>query len=662
MHPSSGKAPLLPTHCFFALLLSACGAGAATNGGGGGGGPLTITVSGNGTTLEAGQRVEIIATVLNSGGNPAVTWALTGATCPTNCGFLTNTTADTTTYVAPQYLPANTLVTVTATAVADPTQSASATLHLVKSISVGCPSGVDGLLFGSYAFFLRGGGASDSFVAAGSFVADGGGNITSGLYDVNRSATGPSLGRTISGGSSLYSVGIDRRACIAFMDSAGETLFLRCALSTLDSGVATRGRIIEFDDLYGTGTRAEGFLARQDPASFSTAQITGSYAFGIAGTDFGGGRFASAGVFDASSGVLSNGDLDTNDLGAVTADVSGIAGTYSVSPNGRGTLVMSTTSPASFVLYMISTGRFVVAGSDPLDGNHPLAGGEFLLQAAVAFDQTTLNAAGVLSMTGFDPNPNAPTAAIGLFTPDGLGNCLMVLDSNDAGGFAPLDTTAGTYTTATNGRTTTAALGPPSPVFYLVGANEGFCLGTDTWVSFGRLEPQTGGPFTNGSLLGTFDYGTEGAAAGSRVTSVGSDLFDGISTDQSVEDDSTPVGLFTDQILVSQSYSFPASSVPTGRGFLDAQGLSLAYIVSPTRLVVIQTTDSRPMLVMSLMMTFARWYAGAALPANRTVRGGTSSFGSYSSGNCNRSRMNSRSRWTDLVLTSSCNASAVAFG
>jgi hypothetical protein len=597
MHPSSGKAPLLPTHCFFALLLSACGAGVATNGGGGGGGPLTISVSGNGTTLEAGQRVVIIATVLNSGGNPAVTWALTGATCPTNCGFLGNTTADTTTYVTPQFLPANTIVTVTATAVADPTQSASATLHLVKSISVGCPSGVDGLLFGNYAFFLRGGGASDSFVAAGSFVADGAGNITSGLYDVNRSATGPSQGLTIQGASSLYSAGIDRRACIAFTDSSGGTLFLRCALSTLDSGVATRGRIIEFDDLYGTGTRAEGFLARQDPASFSTAQIAGSYAFGLAGTDSVGGRFASAGVFDASSGVLSNGDLDTNDAGTVTADVSGIAGTYSVSPNGRGTLVLSTSSPASFDLYMISAGRFIVVGSDPLDGGHPLVGGEFLLQTSTAFDQTTLNAAGVLSMTGFDPGLNAPIAAIGLFTPDGLGNCLMVLDANDAGMFVPLDTTAGTYTTATNGRTTTAALGPPSPVFYLVGANEGFCLGTDTGVSFGRLEPQTGGPFTNASLAGTFNFGTEGTAPGSRVTSAGADVFDGVSSDQSVQDDSTPVGLFADQILASQTYSFLVSSVPTGRGYLDAQGLSLGYIVSPTRLVVIHTTDSRPMLV-----------------------------------------------------------------
>jgi hypothetical protein len=554
-------------------------------------------VSGDGTTLEAGQRVQITATVLNSGGNPAVTWALTGATCPTHCGFLTDTTADTTIYAAPQYLPANTLVTVTATSVADPTQSASATLHLVQSISVGCPSGLDGLLAGSYAFLLRGGGASDSFVAAGSFVADGAGNITSGLYDVNRSATGPSLGRTILGGPSLYSVGIDRRACIAFMDSSGETLFLRCALSTLDSGVATRGRIIEFDDLYGTGTRAEGFLARQDPASFSTAQITGSYAFGIAGTDSGGGRFASAGVFDASSGVLSNGDLDTNDVGVLTADVAGIAGTYSVSPNGRGALVMSTSPPASFILYMISAGRFIVAGSDPIDTTHPLVGGEFLLQTASAFDQTTLNAEGVLSMTGFDPNLTAPIAAIGLFTPDGLGNCQMVLDSNDAGMFVPLNTTAGIYTTAANGRTTTAALGPPSPVFYLVDANQGFCLGTDTGASFGRLEPQTGGPFTNASLSGTFDYGTEGAAPGSRVTSVGADVFDGISSDQSVQDDSTPVGLFADRILVSQTYSFPASSVPTGRGNLDAQGLSLAYIVSPTRLVVIHTTDTQPMLV-----------------------------------------------------------------
>src|SRR5262249_46890933 len=282
-----GNTALLPRQLLLALLLSACGAGGM---GTGGGGPLTVTVTANGTTLQAGQRVDIIAVVQNSGGNPAVTWALSGATCPDNCGFLANTTLDATTYVAPQYLPANTIVRVTATSDADPTQSDFVDLQLQRSISVSCPSGVDGLLTGNYAFFLRGGGAADSFVAAGSFAADGAGNITSGFYDVNRSGTGPSTGLTFVVGSGLYSIGAHRRGCIAFTDSAGGTLFLRCALSTLDTGVATRGRIIEFDDLYGTGTRAEGFIARQDPASFSTAQIAGSYAFGLAGTNRTGGR------------------------------------------------------------------------------------------------------------------------------------------------------------------------------------------------------------------------------------------------------------------------------------------------------------------------------------------------------------------------------------
>jgi hypothetical protein len=297
-----------------------------------------------------------------------------------------------------------------------------------------------------------------------------------------------------------------------------------------------------------------------------------------------------------ASGVLSNGDLDTNDAGTVTADVSGIAGTCSVSPNGRGTLAMSTSAPASFVLYMISAGRFVVVGSDPLDGTHPLIGGEFIRQTAGSFDQTTLGAPGVLSMAGFDPNLDGTIATIGLFTPDGLGNCEMVLDSNDAGIYVPLDTTAGTYTTAANGRTTTASLGSPSPVFYLVGANEGFCLGTDLGVSFGRLEQQTGAPFTNASLIGTYGYGTLGTAPGQRVTGVGADVFDGVTNDQSTEDDSTPVGLYANQIFASQIYSFLSSSVPIGRGYLDAQGLKVAYIVDPTRLVCIETTAAQPKL------------------------------------------------------------------
>jgi len=54
------------------------------------------------------------------------------------------------------------------------------------------------------------------------------------------------------------------------------------AIATLADGSA---KFIETDAAGGAGTIGSGRIEKSTPAAFSTAQITGEYAFGIAGQD-----------------------------------------------------------------------------------------------------------------------------------------------------------------------------------------------------------------------------------------------------------------------------------------------------------------------------------------------------------------------------------------
>ncbi len=135
-------------------------------------------------------------------------------------------------------------------------------------------------------------------------------------------------------------------------------------------------------------------------------------------------------------------------------------------------------------------------------------------------------------------------------------------------------------------------LGANPPVLYLTGASQGFVIGTDVSATFGSLELQMGGPFSNASLSGPYAYGTEGGDVGRRVTAVGTMRFDGTST-EGTEDDAVAAGLMPDQSWSGVPYAFAGD----GRGTLDAQGHTVGYIVSPGKLVYINTPAGRPRLV-----------------------------------------------------------------
>src|SRR6202158_4778261 len=132
-------------------------------------------------------------------------------------------------------------------------------------------------LAGQYAFSMRGtelcAGLGSFFARAGTFTADGNGNITSGLEDINVCSGVATL--RFTGGR--YSIGPDGRGTLSLVNSTGTTHYS----ITLPS--ASQGLIAQTD----VNTTAAGSFQRQNPAAFSNPAIAGGYVFdfnGVKGT------------------------------------------------------------------------------------------------------------------------------------------------------------------------------------------------------------------------------------------------------------------------------------------------------------------------------------------------------------------------------------------
>ncbi len=118
------------------------------------------------------------------------------------------------------------------------------------------------LLTGSYAFSFSGYNASGFVAAAGSFIADGNGTITSGEADIT-TQQGNTLYKNITG---TYTLGQDGRGTITFTSITGSPTFA----FAIDTGGSGHGRLIEFDAAP-IITRGSGRLESQ---SVSTCVVT----------------------------------------------------------------------------------------------------------------------------------------------------------------------------------------------------------------------------------------------------------------------------------------------------------------------------------------------------------------------------------------------------
>jgi hypothetical protein len=193
-------------------------------------------------------------------------------------------------------------VVVTARSIADLTEADTATVTITYTAT-----NLNNAKFnGQYAFLFSGFNRAGAMSVVGSFTADGNGNLIVGNADI--AIVGGT--RTNQGlAQSTYSVGPDNsgtmRLNTAVNFPAGSFSFtFALALDSFSlQGVAVGGRLIEADSTNQTGT---GFLVKQDPTAFSTAGLSGGFAFGLAGPQ-GIYENVALGRFSASGGSLTDG-------------------------------------------------------------------------------------------------------------------------------------------------------------------------------------------------------------------------------------------------------------------------------------------------------------------------------------------------------------------
>ena len=362
-------------------------------------------------------------------------------------------------------------------------------------------------LKGQYAFLMGGtelcGGLSTPFTRAGSFTADGNGQITGGLEDVNV-CTGVF---TLQFTNSAYSITADGRGTLHLTNNTGTTNY-SITLSSAIQGVIAQ------TDLNST---ASGSFQRQNTAAFSNPAIANGYVFDFSGIDANKNPESVIGRFNADgAGGISAGLFDANVAGTASNQQLFPTGAfYQVDTNGDGTnFGRGTASIAghNFAFYIVDATRLKLLGTDFPDA----LSGEAFAQQNISFTATSLNSSFAFLLGG--SSSTGPVATAGRFTADGAGNLSGIfLDENNNGVVTLLPsqggTVAGTYTVDANGlgggtaTWTDTKVGTFTFIFYLISPTQAVFQETDSKItSDGTFRAQTAGPITAAGLAGNFSF------------------------------------------------------------------------------------------------------------------------------------------------------------
>src|SRR6266481_4611399 len=465
--------------------------------------PTAVTVSPSSATVQTGGVQQFTATVSPSGANQAVTWSLSGTGCTgVSCGTIDATGK----YAAPTTAPTPATVTLTATSVTDATKSASATI----TVTPPTPAPADlAKLTGPYAFLFNGGDSGGAVVIAGSFTADGSGNITGGLEDISR-VSGVSTSVSFTG---TYTVGAGANnlgSMTLTSTTPAVTSTFGFALGGFDMGVATKGR---FEGTFErAGADGVGQLEKQDPAGFSAAAVSGSYVLGFEGVNDTGGRFVVAGRFDANGvGALTNGQVDANSAGTLINKAS-MTGAYTVAASGRGTVALAITgviNPVNVSFYVVSRKKLFAMQTDARSATvKGVLSGTIKEQSGGPFLVSSLSGNAVVALQGV--SGTGTSVLVGQATANGAGSLSGVTDQNDAGVIVLNQTFSGTYSVDADGlgRGTLTITGDPKvKTIYFEEPNKVFIMDTNIGAQFGVAEAQAAGPFSNASVSGNYFFG-----------------------------------------------------------------------------------------------------------------------------------------------------------
>jgi hypothetical protein len=576
--------------------------------------PLAITTTSLPTATTA---TAYTASLIATGGIPPYTWAVSTGQLPSGLTLAQDGTISGMPVLATT-APDQFTVQVTDSGVIPST--------LAQSLSLTVAAGTSGntLLTGQYAFLFRGFDSGGPVAIAGSLIADGNGHITVGAEDSNR-ASGVVNGITLTG---TYSVGSDGRGTLELiatnpttgvkltsdyqfvLDSNGNARFVQNdTTSTTSDTLGTHGQ--------GTLKSVRGTASATTFAStFSAANLSGNYAFGLSGRDLSGKPAALIGevhadgtsVFSPSGNSINS---DFNDGGVYSSQL--LTGDFSVGSNfNRGTahLVFAAGSGAQvqlgFAFYFVSPSDLYFVEIDaPSTATvfDRLSGEMNIQQPGYQFASASLAGVGVVTGTGV--NGNKATVLAGVLTSaTGDGNATLTYDEDNGGTITtPAPAFSGTYAVAANGRVSFSGLAAARvAVAYLTGPGQGVLLGRDAAVTVGSLEQQTGSaPFALSSFEGNYTASAERPAENlvpnfvGQLSASGAGAVTGTIDEIDPPTAATPKGKANlDQPLVAN-----ANLASNGRGTMTANLLLgfpvqlVFYVVSPGRVRAIPA-DSSP--------------------------------------------------------------------
>jgi hypothetical protein len=438
-------------------------------------------------------------------------------------------------------------------------------------------------LKGQYAFFMSGtiltNNGSTFFARIGSFTADGNGNITTGIEDVD--VTGP---ERIPLSPSTYTIQADGRGVVNLVGS-GPLSFSVTLLSP------TQGLMVETD----LNATASGTFFLQDSSSFTTAGFNGNYVFDVSGLDFNPqindplnspvpdsivGQFVSNG-----SGGLS-GVLDENDDANPSGGQPFTSGSFQLDATngptfGRGTMTFVANGVTyNYIYYVVNGSRLVLI--EDSSGSGVLTVGTATAQASVPTSNATFNGSFAFLTSG--SGTSGPITRIGRFSANGSGALTSVFaDTNDNGGTAQVpkgSLSATTYAIDTNftgsGRGTLtftdSQLGTFSFVFYLSSPSGGVIQDVSINnnkgnVGDGFLQLQTGAPFTQAGVAGAYGFNFAGVSSNNNTT-------------VTAEED------FVGQMTLSSAASNNVTGAVDFSEFSSNQGVFLNVVLSGTGLTI----------------------------------------------------------------------------
>jgi len=210
-------------------------------------------------------------------------------------------------------------------------------------------------------FLIAGSSPLGAIADAGRFTANGTGGLAggSGVLDENSAAQTITQSAVYGTASDTYSIDPFGRGTMTLNPKAGNTTVTFTFVFYM---ISPNNAVIQETD---SSIVSDGSLLPQSGGPFSAASFGTSYGFGWSGVNGAGQEedFVGQSTLDGA-GKVKSGLIDINNFGSLIP-AEPMSGAYTMTSNGRGTLVVNpTTDNRNFVIYLVSPTQVFVVGID----------------------------------------------------------------------------------------------------------------------------------------------------------------------------------------------------------------------------------------------------------------------------------------------------------